>query len=208
MIHGAVVGITHMLETPKKVVGWCGYKHLCLSTYWYAYPYSTGNDPVVSYWFLLIPWCGHLPTGRQCQKYKHIKHDVSMWKKWTETNDALLNQFLACRMHSSWWKQCQEGSHSFFCNIPLWLYKFGMQKNQAVQSPPAPARFRCPNVLRYPRLWATHIAWTHSAGAPEGPGLASDNKFQQPEPANHWAIGAPMKKTCGLKCPGSIVGEK
>jgi hypothetical protein len=32
------------------------------------------------------------------------------------------------------------------------------KKNQAVQSPPAPARFRCPNVRRYPRLWATHIA--------------------------------------------------
>ena len=28
----------------------------------------TGNDPVVSYWFLLIPWCGHLPTSRQCQQ--------------------------------------------------------------------------------------------------------------------------------------------
>ena len=126
-------------------------------------------------------------------KCKHIKHDVSMWKKWTETNDALLNQFLACRMQSSWWKQCQEGSHSFLCNIPLWLYKFGMQKKIKQFSPPLPQRDlgvqTCSDTLD-----CGQPILPHSAGAPGAPGLASDNKFQQPEPANHWATGAPMKK--------------
>ena len=139
-------------------------------------------------------------------KRKHIKHDVSMWKKWTETNDALLNQFLACRMQSSWWKQCQEGSHSFLCNIPLWLYKFGMQKKIKQFSPPLPQRDlgvqTCSDTLDcgQPIL--------PSAGAPWGPRIGFRQQIPTTQACKSLGYWRAHEKLSGLKCPGSIVGEK
>ena len=79
------------------------------------------------------------------------------------------------------------------------------KKNQAVQSPPAPARFRCPNVLRYPRLWATHIA--SQRWGPWGPRIGFRQQIPTTQACKSLGYWRAHEKT-GLKCPGSIVGEK